>query len=66
MNATARGISEHEVLMMIEHTRMRLDGMGIIGPLADRLILTLVLLQTSCITYQTLLCSKPNCGWMAK
>ena len=42
MNATTRGISDHELVHKIEHTRMRLDVMGITGPLADRLILTLV------------------------
>ncbi len=42
MSTIARGISDHEILMMIEQTRMRLDGMGITGPLADRLIMILV------------------------
>lgn len=42
MTSTARGISDHELLYMIETTRMRLATMCITGPLADRLIITLV------------------------
>ncbi len=43
MNATARGISSHELVEMIEATYMRLALLDITGPMADRLTTTLVL-----------------------